>query len=176
MSDAPNNQHSFGQPDPRAAGSMTGHSHLDRRVTDRLAARGIIMAPNLPLPTSSTSSNALYTPPSAPAASSSCACAETPTERAERERIEQARTARRVLVSFILFLLLMPVVLFVTAISEIEIPMVAIFGLFALVLVGALMTAAGNNADRPEPQSPPEDEGRPIGCCSGPRPMRRFRE
>jgi len=153
---------------------------LFRSVTDRLAARGIIMGPTAHPHTSPPSSHAsartLYTPPSAPTTPPSYACGESPTERAERERIEQARTARRVLVSFILFLLLMPVVLFVTAISEIEIPMVAIFGLFGLVLVGALMTAAGNNADRPMTQSPPEDEGRPIGCCSGPRPMRRFRE
>jgi len=157
-------------------GHPPGGSPLDRRIADNLAARGIISSPQRSSSTRLISTD-LATPDNQDHADQpqpTPCCTETPAERLAREQLEQARTARRVLVSFILFLLLVPVVLFVAVVSDIEIPMVAIFALFGLVLVGALMAGAGRPADRAP--TPPQDEGRPIGCCSGPRPMRRFRQ
>lgn len=149
---------------------------MDRRLADNLAARGIITGASItssPRPISS----GLSTPdePGLAAATPAPCCVETPAERLARQQLEQARAARRVLIAFLLVLLLVPVVLFVAVVSDIEIPLFAIFALFGLVLAGAMAAAAGRTADRPSP-SPPQDEGRPIGCCSGPRPMRRFRE
>lgn len=159
--------------------SFTGHplggSPLDRKLADNLAARGIITSASItssPRPTSQSLSTPDDPGPAAADQPAQC-CVETPAERLAREQLEQARTARRVLIAFLLVLLLVPVVLFVAVVSDIEIPMIAIFALFGLVLVGALMAGAGRSDDRPS-ASPPQDEGRPIGCCAGPRPMRRF--
>ena len=45
---------------------------------------------------------------------------------------------------------------------------------FLAIATGAILTMP--SAPKPDKDACCEDEGRPIGCCSGPRPLRSFRE
>lgn len=87
---------------------------------------------------------------------------------------DRGRTARRLFVAFVLSA-------FVAVLSFVVLPkwgvylppMVPVLG-FIVILLGTVLGSREDGAAR-KPACGVDDEGRPI-CCSGPRPLRTFRE
>lgn len=84
-----------------------------------------------------------------------------------------AALLRRLVVAFVLVAVVAAVSYVVLPSRGIHLPpMLPLLG-FLVILVGTLLGSAGDQ--RPPARPRVEDDGRPI-CCSGPRPLRAFRD
>ncbi|MEQ8769868.1 MAG: hypothetical protein RIB60_05095 [Phycisphaerales bacterium] len=101
--------------------------------------------------------------------------------RAEARRREEedklgARVARRLLLAFIACLII-GVLCFVVVpnYAGITIPPIVPLLSFGAIAAGALVTMPRDES-APKGDARDCDEGNPIGCCPGPRPLRTFRD
>ncbi|MFG0307496.1 MAG: hypothetical protein ACF8Q5_14935 [Phycisphaerales bacterium JB040] len=99
-------------------------------------------------------------------------------DRARREarcEDEEARAAaalmRRLLVALALVLVIGAVCFVVLPLYGMKLPIIMPILAFIAIFLGAILTAPS-----PKPRPRPSDDGRPIGCCPGPRPLRSFRD
>lgn len=83
------------------------------------------------------------------------------------------RLARRLMVAFVLVLVTAVACFIVVPGMGVHLPPIVPILCFAAIVAGSLMAHAG---DAPEPRRPKpcDDEGCPVGCCPGPRPMKMF--
>lgn len=101
--------------------------------------------------------------------------------RAEADRAEAdeaSRAARRVVIALMLGVLLVPLLLWGMVALNAEVTPATAMILMALVAAGAVGGAAASDraSGKAKAQTPRQDEGRPVGCCPGPRPLRAFRK
>lgn len=92
----------------------------------------------------------------------------------EHNRREGRRLLLRLIVAFALVITLGFVCFVVLPGFGVHLPPIVPLAAFAAIVVGSLMTAKAEG-HFPPPQRRKEDEGRPIGCCPGPRPPRSLR-
>jgi|GEM_PF-5991462 len=90
-----------------------------------------------------------------------------PPESDDAEPVDGARLARRLLVAFLLIAGVW--VLFVTLLAQHISPMVPVLASGAIML-GSILAAMPERKDE-APESDDLDDAKPIGCCSGPRPL-----
>ncbi|MCL4742697.1 MAG: hypothetical protein KJZ54_10895 [Phycisphaerales bacterium] len=90
------------------------------------------------------------------------------------KRREGRRLVLRLIVAFALVILLGFVCFVVLPDFGVHLPPIVPIAAFAAIVVGSLLTAKAEG-HFPPPQRTQEDEGRPIGCCPGPRPPRSLR-
>ncbi|MEZ6318960.1 MAG: hypothetical protein R3B49_09445 [Phycisphaerales bacterium] len=109
--------------------------------------------------------------PSDPAALMARARAEA--RRQDEERYGRA-IAKRLFIAFLACLLIaLACFVLVPAWVGVHVPPYVPLLSFLAIAAGAIMTMP----DRPDADACAcEDEGRPVGCCSGPRPLRAFRD
>lgn len=90
---------------------------------------------------------------------------------------ETARAARRVVIALLLGILAVPLLMWGMVALNAEVTPATAIVLMGLVAFGAVGGAAATDrsAGRTKQSRPVEDEGRPVGCCPGPRPLRAFR-
>ncbi len=89
-------------------------------------------------------------------------------------RREGRRLLLRLIVAFALVILLGFVCFVVLPGFGVHLPPIVPLAAFAAIVVGSLLTAKAEG-HFPPPQRKPDDDGRPIGCCPGPRPPRSLR-
>ncbi len=92
----------------------------------------------------------------------------------EHKRREGRRLLLRLIVAFALVILLGFVCFVVLPGFGVYLPPIVPIAAFAAIVVGSLLTAKAEG-HFPPPQRKPDDDGRPIGCCPGPRPPRSLR-
>ncbi|MCA9297728.1 MAG: hypothetical protein KDA28_01600, partial [Phycisphaerales bacterium] len=83
-------------------------------------------------------------------------------------RSEGARLGRRILIALAMMILLAFVCLWLLPRVGIVVPPIALMLVFVAIVIGSVMSLQGES-----PRTPPrpvEDDGRPVGCCPGPRP------
>ena len=90
------------------------------------------------------------------------------------KRREGRRLLMRLIVAFTLVILLGFVCFVVLPDFGVLLPPIVPIAAFAAIVIGSLLTAKAEG-HFPPPQRRREDEGRPIGCCPGPRPPRSMR-
>jgi hypothetical protein len=93
--------------------------------------------------------------------------------RAEPTEVE--RTSKRLILVLILTILAVPGLILALAMLKIELPPAMIILLVGLVAFGGIASAASIDPPKPKRRAN-EDEGSPVGCCPGPRPLRSFRK
>ena len=106
---------------------------------------------------------------------STCACETPATEPEEDQTAEHA--GNRLLMAFLMLLGLAAVGLVLALAFDIVVPPFMWFAMVAMLIFGVIAGGAGE--DRKPQRTPTLGEGdgpRPVGCCSGPRPLRSFRE
>jgi hypothetical protein len=99
--------------------------------------------------------------------------------RKEDERnTEGKRLARRLFLAFAMIAVLGVVFYIVLPNYGVRMPPVLPVLCFIAIMVGTVMAAredAANSGDEPDECCNEDDDGRPIGCCQGPRPLRAFK-
>ncbi len=101
--------------------------------------------------------------------------------REDDEKKQAAALGKRLIVAFVMMVALS--VGFVVLVAELSVyvPPIVFLLSFVAIAVGTTLTVL-SSAESPRTRKPEgscgcaDDEGRPIGCCQGPRPMRMFRE
>lgn len=93
--------------------------------------------------------------------------------RAEPTEVE--RTSKRLILVLILTILAVPGLILALALLKVELPPAMIILLVGLVAFGGIASAASIDPPKPKRRIN-EDEGSPVGCCPGPRPLRSFRK
>lgn len=104
----------------------------------------------------------------------------------ERLRLEDERNsegkklARRLFIAFAMIALLGVVFYIVLPHYGVYMPAILPLLCFGAIVVGTLLSAREEAALLNEPEDPgcacADDDGRPIGCCQGPRPLNAFRK
>jgi len=99
-------------------------------------------------------------------------------DRARREarcEDEEARASaalmKRLLLALVLVLVLAAVCFVVLPLYGMNLPIIMPLLAFAAIFLGSVLTTPP-----PKPRPRPTDDGRAIGCCPGPRPLRSFRD
>lgn len=95
--------------------------------------------------------------------------------RVNRYEEQSRRLARRLVIAFILIVLTGVVFFIVVPLMGVHLPLIVPVLCFVAIVVGAVIVHAGEAPEEKQP-CPRDDEGRPIGCCPGPRPLRGFRD
>lgn len=103
----------------------------------------------------------------------------------ERLRLEDERNsegkklARRLFIAFALIALLGVVFYIVLPHYGVYMPAILPLLCFGAILVGTILSAREEASILSDPDDPgcgcADDDGRPIGCCQGPRPLNAFR-
>ncbi|MFG0326997.1 MAG: hypothetical protein ACF8SC_07005 [Phycisphaerales bacterium JB037] len=96
-------------------------------------------------------------------------------EARREEPTEVERTSKRLILVLILTILAVPGLILALAMLKIELPPAMIILLVGLVAFGGIASAASIDPPKPKRRAN-EDEGSPVGCCPGPRPLRSFRK
>ncbi|MEM7621926.1 MAG: hypothetical protein AAF235_01840 [Planctomycetota bacterium] len=103
-------------------------------------------------------------------------------QRAEQHDEAGKRLARRLFIAFVLTLALAGVFFVLLPQIGIDLPPLIPLMSFGVIFVAAILN---HSADAPDAQDPAsrttagrstEDQGRPVGCCSGPGHLRCFRD
>jgi F0F1-type ATP synthase assembly protein I len=100
--------------------------------------------------------------------------------RKEDERnTEGKKLARRLFIAFAMIAVLGVVFYIVLPHYGVRMPAILPVLCFIAIMVGTVMAAredATNTDDDPDQCCREDDDGRPIGCCQGPRPLRAFKD
>ncbi len=102
--------------------------------------------------------------------------AEIDCDRAERDRIEGQRLARRIFVAGALILVTAVICFVVLPAMKLHLPPVVPVVAFGAITLGALLTGHAEGKVGAHPRKPAPDDGCAVGCCSGPRPPRFTRD
>ncbi len=102
-------------------------------------------------------------------------------KREDDEQREARALVRRLVVAFFLTIVLMAAFVVLVAELNVHVPPIVFLLSFVAIAVGTLLTllpgAARSKAEAGASCGcAADDEGRPVGCCSGPRPLRMFRD
>lgn len=97
---------------------------------------------------------------------------------ASEEADETGRAARRVIIALLLGIVAVPALLWGMVAVNAEVTPATAITLIGLVAIGAVGGAAATDraSGRVKRAARRDDEGRPVGCCPGPRPLRAFRD
>ncbi len=105
---------------------------------------------------------------------SACAC-EAPI--AEPEQDESSQAGIRLLMALLMILGLAAVGLVLALAFDIVVPPVMWLAMVGMLIIGVIAGGASEDAKPKRTTSIGDGDGaRPVGCCSGPRPLRSFRE
>ncbi len=100
--------------------------------------------------------------------------------REDDEHREARALVRRLVVAFVLTIGLMASFVVLVAELDVHVPPIVFLLSFAAIAVGTLLTLLPTAKPGRKPEAPcgcaDDEDGRPIGCCSGPRPLRMFRD
>lgn len=101
--------------------------------------------------------------------------------REDEEHQQAVALGKRLIIAFVLMVALS--VGFVVLVAELKVyvPPIVFLLSFVAIAVGTTLTVLSGADGRPKKAAGSScgcagDEGRPIGCCQGPRPLRMFRE
>ncbi|MFT5422716.1 MAG: hypothetical protein ACI89L_000481 [Phycisphaerales bacterium] len=93
--------------------------------------------------------------------------------RCENEEEEQTiALTRRLVIAFVLIILIGAVFFILMPYYGMNLPPIMPLMVFIAIAAGALLTAP----KAPKKKRCADDDGRAIGCCQGPRPLRSFRD
>ena len=97
----------------------------------------------------------------------------------ETNRYEEQsrRLARRIVVAFALIMFTAVIFFIAVPLMGVDLPIIVPVMCFVTIAVGSVMAHVGDAPDQ-RVQQPKKDEdcGCAVGCCSGPRPLKMFRD
>lgn len=100
--------------------------------------------------------------------------------REDDEGREARALLRRLVVAFFLTIALMAGFVVLVAELNVHVPPIVFLLSFLAIAVGTLLTVMPGAGSRRRPSAAScgcaGDDARPVGCCSGPRPLRAFRD